>query len=168
MPRAESSRSEREGPIAHFRGEWFFLSNFSPANVTFEGLTFPTVEHAYQAARCARASDRHVVRSARTPGEAKRLGRAFDQVDNWMGIRESVMVELLRQKFAIPALRQLLLETGDRPLVEENDWGDTFWGQVDGVGQNRLGHILEVVRSELRSALPNDGSSCDSSPHRRC
>jgi predicted NAD-dependent protein-ADP-ribosyltransferase YbiA (DUF1768 family) len=60
-----------------------------------------------------------------------------------------MMLDLLRQKFADPALGCLLVATGQRPLVELNDWGDTFWGQVDGIGENRLGVLLELVRLEL-------------------
>jgi hypothetical protein len=34
-----------------FHNEYRFLSNFYPAEVSFEGLVFPTVEHAYVAAK---------------------------------------------------------------------------------------------------------------------
>lgn len=38
--------------IDKFRGEYFFLSNFAPCKVTYKGKVFPTVEHAFQAAKC--------------------------------------------------------------------------------------------------------------------
>lgn len=60
------------------------------------------------------------------------------------------MLDLLHQKYALPTLRKLLLSTADRPLIEGNDWGVIFWGRVDGVGENRLGQMLEAVRRELR------------------
>ena len=60
------------------------------------------------------------------------------------------MRELLRQKFAHPDLRRLLLATGDAELVEGNTWGDTFWGTVDGKGENHLGKILTRIRTELQ------------------
>ena len=37
--------------IRSFTGEYRFLSNFFPSPVEFEGLVFPTVEHAFQAAK---------------------------------------------------------------------------------------------------------------------
>lgn len=37
----------------------------------------------------------------------------------------------------------------DEHLEEGNTWGDTIWGTVDGVGENRLGKILMRVRDEL-------------------
>ena len=36
-------------------------------------------------------------------------------------------------------------------LVEDNAWGDTFWGRCNGIGKNHLGKILMVIREELRS-----------------
>ena len=43
-----------------------------------------------------------------------------------------------------------LLATGNSRLFEENNWGDTCWGTVNGKGENRLGLILEDVRDLLR------------------
>ncbi|MCH7737275.1 MAG: NADAR family protein [Chloroflexi bacterium] len=60
------------------------------------------------------------------------------------------MLELLRDKFRDPVLRQMLLDTGDLELVEGNNWGDRFWGRVSGVGDNHLGRLLMQVRGECR------------------
>lgn len=46
-----------------------------------------------------------------------------------------------------------LLATRDRMLIEGNDWGDTFWGMVDGEGENNLGKILMRVREEIKTDL---------------
>lgn len=35
-------------------------------------------------------------------------------------------------------LKQKLLATGNEELVEGNNWGDTFWGMVNEVGENHL------------------------------
>ena len=37
----------------------------------------------------------------------------------------------------------------DVDLIEGNTWGDTFWGQVDGKGENKLGKLLMKIRDEL-------------------
>ena len=37
--------------IDSFRGEYGFLSNFNKSRVEFEGMTYPSVEHAFQAAK---------------------------------------------------------------------------------------------------------------------
>jgi len=36
--------------ITEFKGDWSFLSNFSPHEVDYNGITYKTAEHAYQAA----------------------------------------------------------------------------------------------------------------------
>ena len=48
-------------------------------------------------------------------------------------------------------LRQLLVGTGKRKLVERSPY-DTFWGDGgDGSGKNQLGKLLMEVREELKS-----------------
>lgn len=72
----------------------------------------------------------------------------------WNEIRVTVMTNLVTQKFQKNKyLAQLLWLTGDKTLVEGNNWGDTFWG-VDlhsGVGGNHLGKILMNIRGTLSS-----------------
>lgn len=40
--------------------------------------------------------------------------------------------------------------TIDEHLEEGNTWGDTTWGTVNGIGENRLGRILMKVRKKLQ------------------
>jgi len=48
-------------------------------------------------------------------------------------------------------LRELLLGTGHRELVEASPF-DHYWGcGADGSGQNRLGRLLMKIREEFRS-----------------
>ena len=42
---------DQNPPILGFRGEYRFMSNFYPVSVNFNHQWFPTVEHAYQAAK---------------------------------------------------------------------------------------------------------------------
>jgi len=43
------------------------------------------------------------------------------------------------------------LETGDKPIVEENP-GDSYWGNgPDGSGKNMLGKIIVEVRETLKN-----------------
>jgi ribA/ribD-fused uncharacterized protein len=62
-----------------------------------------------------------------------------------------VMFEAVLTKFRThPALARLLLDSGDRMIVENAPW-DAYWGcGVDGQGLNRLGQILMRVRALLR------------------
>lgn len=138
--------------VNQFTGEYRWLSNFWPAPVVLDGVTYPTVEHAYQAAKTTDPQLRNRVPSV-TPGDAKRLSRTFPLRADWAAVKLAVMEGLLRQKFHRPDLRATLVETTGE-LVEGNRWGDTFWG-VDlrtGTGQNHLGRLLMMIRDELRSA----------------
>jgi len=135
-------------PIISFRGEHFFLSNFYPFPFAWDGVTYPTLEHIYQAGKTADRSLRLAISLAGTPGQAKRLGRGVTLRPDWDRIKLAVMHELLLLKFSDPTLRNLLLDTGDRPLIEGNNRGDKFWGVCDGIGLNWLGTLLMLVRSQ--------------------
>lgn len=139
--------------IRGFRGSHRWLSNFWPCGLLGRnGLTYPTVEHAYQACKFPDGSGPHeACRTAATPGEAKRLGRQPGCRPDWTKIRVDVMRRLLRKKFAPGSeLARKLVATGEAELVEENQWNDTFWGVCRGKGQNVMGRLLMEVRAELR------------------
>ena len=123
-----------------------FLSNFYPATVRLDGVEYPTVEHAYQAAKTLDETERRHVRSASTPDEAKKRGGRVTVRPDWEDIKVSVMRDLLRQKFSDATLRDRLLGTAPHPLIEGNTWGDRFWGVCDGEGQNWLGRLLMEIR----------------------
>lgn len=144
-----------DGPITEFRQEFGFLSNFWPCRVQYAPMWYPTVEHAYQAAKCADSSDAMRIREANGPGLAKRMGKDLQTMGrvrpDWHRIKLDVMSDLLWQKFVInPELRARLVATGDRVLVEGNNHGDVFWGQVKGVGANHLGNLLMCLRATAR------------------
>lgn len=135
--------------IAEFQGEYRFLSNFWPATVEFEGLTYPTAEHAYQSAKTLDMAERRRIAALPAPEEAKRAGRALPERADWARVRFDVMERVVRDKFTRNAgLRAQLLATGDAYLEEGNDWGDRVWGVSGGAGENRLGLILMKVRAE--------------------
>lgn len=136
--------------ITSFRGPHRFLSNFYPSVVEFEGFEYPTVEHAFQAAKTLDLDYRARVRTALSPGEAKALGRAAVLRRDWDHLRVGVMRDLLWKKFSRPDLSALLLATGDVPLVEGNTWGDRYWGVCAGVGENMLGRLLMETREHIR------------------
>jgi ribA/ribD-fused uncharacterized protein len=134
-----------------FKGDYSWLSNFHMVPVEFEGLTYPSVEHAYQAAKSNCSEQRQRISEAATAGLAKRLGKGVTLRSDWEEVKIDIMTSLVRQKFSNPSLRALLLSTDDKELIEGNWWNDKFWGVCRGVGENHLGKILMRVRSELRS-----------------
>lgn len=135
--------------ITRFDGEFSFLSNFYLCWIPFEGHTYASVEHAYQASKTFNPKMREMIRLAPTPGRAKRAGQILTLRSDWNDVKVAVMEELLREKFRSVRLQILLRETGDRPLIEGNSWNDFFWGVCKGKGLNHLGKLLMKIRSEL-------------------
>lgn len=136
--------------IESFSGEYRFLSNFYPAEVDLDGKTYPTLEHAYQAAKTLSLEQRELIRRAGTPGKAKKMGRQVTLREDWEKIKIGVMRELLRRKFQDRVLRAEIVATGDAKLVESNTWRDFFWGVYQGKGENWLGRLLMEIREEIR------------------
>jgi ribA/ribD-fused uncharacterized protein len=150
-PQVAPARRPTTQKVAEFQGEYRFLSNFYPATVEFEGLRYPTAEHAYQSAKTLDMQERKRIAQLPTPEEAKREGRKLSLRSDWETAKFEVMERVVRDKFTRNLeLRQKLLETGDAELVEGNTWNDRIWGVYQGTGENRLGKILMKVRSELR------------------
>ena len=137
--------------IPEFQGEYRFLSNYYPATVEFEGITYPTVEHAYQSAKTLNMNERRRIAALPTPAEAKTEGRKLTYRPNWDTLKFQVMEECVRYKFTHnPDLKQKLLATVDAVLEEGNTCNDRIWGVYQGQGDNRLGKLLMQIRTELR------------------
>jgi len=134
--------------ITSFSEENRFLSNFYPCVVEMEGIEYPSVEHAYQAAKTLNVAEREEI-VLLTAGQAKRRGYRVTLRADWESIKLGIMEDLVRQKFNKEILREKLLATGDAELIEGNDWGDKFWGVCNGEGENWLGRILMKIRSEI-------------------
>lgn len=148
-------------PIIRFMGKNRFLSNFYPCIIGYEGTLFPSVEHAFQAAKTLDKPTRVAIAALPTAGHAKRGGRRVLLRPDWEKVKIDIMEELLRLKFKRPGLRVALLNTGDAELIEGNTWGDKFWGvdirileqrRGDGAsaGLNMLGKLLMEERKRLR------------------
>lgn len=145
-----------ELPILSFSGEYDFLSNFYPAKVLYEGIEYPTSEHAYQAAKTLDIQRRKEIANMASPGQAKRAGQKVVMREDWEDIKTIVMASIVITKFKDPILAEKLLATGDRHLEEGNTWGDKFWGTVNGKGRNILGLILMSCRQDLQKGEDND------------
>jgi N-glycosidase YbiA len=141
--------------VSEFQGDYRFLSNFWPAEVVYEGITYPTAEHAYQASKSLDPEQRKKIAALKTPAEAKHAGEALKARDDWPDVKLKAMEDVVRYKFTHhDDLRAKLLATGDADLEEGNTWNDRIWGispPNSGQGENHLGKILMKIRRELRS-----------------
>lgn len=137
--------------IGTFKDKYDFLSNFYLSKIFYDGFTYSTLEHAYQASKTMDYDIRLYVSKLATAGQAKRYGKKIVLRPYWTDIKIDIMKDLIRKKFAIPELRIKLLETGSEELVEINWWNDIFWGFCNGIGENNLGKILMNERDYIRS-----------------
>ncbi len=147
-----------ERVIDNFRDEYWFLSNFYPATqrlvLRFDDsdcvFFCPTAEHAYQAMKADNLQEAGAIAAARTPENAKKMGRTVTLRKDWEDKKLAAMYTALNGKFlSNEKLAKRLIETGDATLIEGNTWGDTFWGVCDGKGANHLGILLMDIRDYL-------------------
>lgn len=136
--------------ITEFRGEFSWLSNFFPVQIEYEGLTYPSVEHAYQAGKLINIEDRKLflIMSA---GQAKRNWKKYKTYNLTEEFRLNLMYQLLSIKFNQEPFKSLLIATGDCNIQECNLWGDTFFGYClkTNQGKNHLGQMIMNIREKL-------------------
>ena len=139
--------------MSKFIKNWF--SNFEPFDEPFEyeGNTYTTPEHLYQAMKTLDPEQRSLIANAATPGSAKRLGRAVSIRSDWEQIKLDIMWGILKIKFAPGTTWAEKLLKAEEPIIEWNNWGDTFWGvdKITGNGQNHLGKLLMLIKKELEN-----------------
>jgi N-glycosidase YbiA len=147
--------------ISGFNGRWSFLSNFYSCIIYHQGLEYKSVEAFYVAMKIdsdqiingkyyTSGDFREMISKLDNPGLIKKIGQKVKLRKDWDSKKLEYMNWAVREKFKDETLKELLLLTGDQEIIEENYWGDTFWGVCKGKGQNYLGKILMKVRDELR------------------
>lgn len=136
--------------------EYGCFSNFAPYGIEMEGRYWVTIEHYFQAMKFTDQAYQEKIARARTPKEAKILGRKrrLPIRPGWDEVRNDVMRKAVLQKFRThPAIREILLATGEEELLE-NSPADYYWGcGKTGTGSNMLGQILMEVREILRNEV---------------
>ena len=137
--------------IDSFSGKYKFLSNYYYVPIKYDGLTYPSTEHAFQASKTLDINERIYMSLMESFSEVKRYGNKLPLRDDWETIKLNVMEEILRIKFLNTSneLKEKLLNTGEAILIEGNTWGDKYWGVCNGEGENHLGKLLMKIRSEI-------------------
>lgn len=138
--------------IILFKDEYNWLSNFYPCTIEYGQFKFHSVEHAYVSEKCddykwkEKCADKSI-----TTGQIKRAGRRVPIRPNFEFEKVKIMESLLRIKFQKEYLREKLIATYPKVLVEGNYHGDTFWGYClkTNNGQNKLGILLMKLRDEF-------------------
>lgn len=135
------------------------FSNLYRREVEFEGETFATSEHAYQAGKARKPEVRKWLMDAPSPALLAMAAHGlyvWDINSDWSKIKFDRMKRVLQAKFTQHEdLKQLLLSTGTARLVESatvDNAVNRLWGEVNGIGKNKLGELLMEVRAELAAA----------------
>lgn len=136
----------------------FEFSNFYPATIIYEDLDFPSTEHCfqwrkfhYEHANNATLKHAEKIRNAPTPNEAFLLGKSrFFRIDpHWEEIKRDFMKEIVTIKFSQPKLKEKLLKTENKQIIEVSPY-DSYWGNAKN-GRNELGKILMEIRESLKN-----------------
>ena len=135
------------------------LSSFSRFGFELEGVTWPSVEHYFQAMKFEDEVYREVIRAADHPRKARRMGRTRLKKlrRDWHDVRRVIMVRAVYTRCRQhPEVASRLLDTGSSKLVENNSY-DYFWGcGRDRRGHNNYGRVLMAVRDKLREEAAQD------------
>ena len=138
------------------------FSNLYRREIEFEGETFATSEHAYQAGKPRKPEVRKWLMEAPSPALLAMAAHGlyvWDINSDWSKIKFDRMKRVLQAKFTQHQdLKELLLSTGTARLVESatvDNAVNRLWGEVNGVGKNKLGELLMEVRAELAGAAPS-------------
>ncbi|CAD6571993.1 MAG: hypothetical protein ASARMPREDX12_004847 [Alectoria sarmentosa] len=173
---ASSTISSLGGPVFFWReydspygflSQWY-PSSFTPSPAGTPPMTFVTTEQYMMYHKAIVFSDQEIADKIALEPEAskqKALGRMVKGFDNkiWNAKREKIVEDGNWWKFTQPKesdLRKMLLETGDRLLVEASPY-DRIWGVGYGAanaeanrnnwGENLLGKALMRVRDRLHA-----------------
>lgn len=171
----------KRDPILAFEGEYRFLSNFYDGIIDLKGKMFASAEHAFQCCKTRDPVWQKDIQRARSPMQARRLGRECPLREDWETIKVTIMRHVIAAKFPeVGALSEKLHHTSTAVLVEGNDHGDRFWGAIwvprwslepgamlpwaerpgEGggtdvlVGENMLGKLLMERRTQLFNSIP--------------
>lgn len=128
------------------------FGTFSSHPFVLEQKEWPSVEHYFQAMKFESIEQQEKVRAAKTPKQARKLGRKrFAKIrKDWKKVKSVYMTRALYTKCRThPEIAEKLLKTGETRLVENSVY-DYYWGcGRDRRGDNKYGEVLMNVRQKL-------------------
>ena len=139
--------------IDSFTGYFDFMHNNFQTPVYYEGILYPSVTHAYHAARSTDERTRRAILNSETFQILGNIAIRIEDPPDWQEKKVKIMEQLLRDKFRrSKELQEKLRTTEHRELVmtyQEKKKNNLYWGVVKGKGQNQLGRILMRIRDDL-------------------
>lgn len=149
----------------------FWGSEFSQwyeHEMTIDGVTYNTAEQFMMAMKAKHFGDEEIYQNIMATGEPSRqkaLGRKVKNfnVDQWSKVSRAYVRIGNLEKFSDPALKKILLDTGNKTIVEASPY-DKVWGiglgendpraldKSQWQGLNWLGEVLMEVRQIIRES----------------
>lgn len=152
--------TEREA-VGFYDREFYIFSNFAATEIVYDGVTYPTTEHAYQALKFRETNPDifRIILSTPSPHEAKKIAARARKLQDpeWESKKLEVMEALLREKLKRHSyVAKKLLQTSGHSIYEDSPY-DSYWGiGKDGSGQNHLGVLWMKLRAELEDRMQSE------------
>ncbi len=153
-PQVECHGLDTPEMVRFYEHDFYPFSNFSAFTIQWKGLRFDTSEHVYHWEKFPHEPEiQRRIHESISAHEAFKYAqdRKEFQHPNWLGVRVNIMADILRAKVRQHEyVKRKLLATGNRTLVEDS-WRDNYWGWGPNQdGENMLGKLWMIVRSEIR------------------
>lgn len=149
--------------IRKVKDPYGWLGNMSPYPVEWEGVTYRTTEALFQ---CMRFEEGHkawdMIREQKSPMAAKMVAKGLRGETSIVPLGSEDVRNMLRcLKLKIqtyPDLRQALIETGERTIIEDCTkrprGSGLFWGAAltehGWAGINMLGFLWQKIRDKVK------------------
>ena len=155
---------------ASFSGEKRFLSNMQSCHITmdkqyqelfpmfkFDDRDYGSSEHLYQALKSDSEEWKDLICDTDKPTKTKTLASElltsenpkFQIREDWFESgRDNAMVISLFLKYTQSRFLMEKLKEEKGYIEEGNYWDDVYWGVCNGIGENKLGKLLMVLRDQ--------------------
>lgn len=141
---------------------YIHLSPYTAHAITLDGVTYPTVEHAYQ---CERYTDPKIIeeiKNATSPVKAWETSSKYKHLQIPEFKNEEYKLQVMKKLMRLKALqhedvRSALIDSKDLKIVKHivtYPPGDGFWDDgEDGKGLNHMGRMWMEIREELKNGI---------------
>lgn len=131
------------------------FSSMHPCSVRYKGITYGNSEAAFQAQKTGTEID---IRFQSMSGfDAKKYGKKVPLRGDWEDVKYGIMKDVVLAKFQQnTVLWNLLDQTGNEWIIEDNTWHDCNWGMCTcsrcskRKAKNMLGLAIMEVRAIMR------------------
>ena len=141
-----------------FYGKYSFLHPDYQTPVELDGITYQSASVAFASTKVDDVETKKFMATLTING-ALALAKSFPKKEN-QGVQtpfekeleefkeDEDMIRVQFYKFSNKDLKQALMDTGKTYLLHATS-KDSHWGTINGIGENRIGHILMGIRSGI-------------------